>query len=164
MQQHEQRPIWRREPLWLIAAGLLWLEFGTGGGWLALVLASVPGLLMLGAGVSSLLWPGDPRERHFGAAGAFLGVAYFALYYALITVVVLSKSVLISETAALKPERAAGACSATARAASRSRSTARRSARAVCPTRGARRAGAQARWAAAVTSRTRAPAPTRWGA
>ncbi len=28
MQQHEQRPIWRREPLWLIAAGLVWLEFG----------------------------------------------------------------------------------------------------------------------------------------
>jgi dienelactone hydrolase len=80
MQQHEQRPIWRREPLWLIAAGLLWLEFGTGGGWVALVLASVPGLLMLGAGVSSWLWPGDPRERHFGAAGAFLGVVVGLLF------------------------------------------------------------------------------------
>ena len=27
MQQHEQRPIWRREPLWLIAAGLFTLTF-----------------------------------------------------------------------------------------------------------------------------------------
>ena len=80
MQQHEQRPIWRREPLWLIAAGLVWLEFGTRHGGLPLVLASVPGLLMLGAGVSSWLWPGDPRERHFGAAGAILGVVVGLLF------------------------------------------------------------------------------------
>jgi len=71
---HEQRPIWRREPLWLIAVGLLWLELGTGHGAVSRVLGSIPGLLLLGAGVSSWLWPGDPRERHFGAAGALLGI------------------------------------------------------------------------------------------
>jgi dienelactone hydrolase len=69
----EQRPIWRREPLWLIAVGLLWLEAGTGHGFFSLVLGAIPGLLLLGGGVSAWLWPGDPRERHFGAAGALLG-------------------------------------------------------------------------------------------
>ena len=39
--------------------------------------------------------------------GAFLGVAYFDLYYALITVVVLSKVVLISEKSARKAGLAA---------------------------------------------------------
>ena len=33
-----------------------------------------PGLLLVAGGVSSWLWPGDPRERHFGGAGALLGV------------------------------------------------------------------------------------------
>ncbi|RIL02791.1 MAG: hypothetical protein DCC71_15920 [Proteobacteria bacterium] len=73
-QQKEQRPIWRREPLWLIAVGLLWLHYGRGDGWLTGLAAAVPGLLLLGSGVSSWLWPGDPRERHFGGAGALLGV------------------------------------------------------------------------------------------
>lgn len=76
----EQRPIWRREPLWLIAAGLLWLQLGTGDGFSSFVLGAVPGLLLLGAGVSCWLWPGDPRERHFGAAGALLGVAIALLF------------------------------------------------------------------------------------
>jgi len=40
----------------------------------------------------------------YATVGAFLGVAYFDLYYALITVVVLSKIVLISEKSALKAE------------------------------------------------------------
>jgi dienelactone hydrolase len=71
----EQRPIWRREPLWLVAAGLLWLEHGTGeSGWIPVALGSVPGLLLLGSGVSCWLWPGDPRQRHFGAVGALLGL------------------------------------------------------------------------------------------
>ena len=43
----------------------------------------------------------------YAAAGAFLGVAYFDLYYALITVVVLTKIVLISEQATPKAEVAA---------------------------------------------------------
>jgi hypothetical protein len=74
MQQVEQRPIWRREPIWLIAVGLLWLGYGTGDGWISTLLGAAPGLLLVGAGVSSWLWPGDPRERHFGGAGALLGV------------------------------------------------------------------------------------------
>jgi dienelactone hydrolase len=72
--QEEHRPIWRREPIWLIAVGLLWLEFGIGDGWISGVLAAVPGLLLVAGGVSSWLWPGDPRERHFAGAGAFLGI------------------------------------------------------------------------------------------
>jgi len=43
----------------------------------------------------------------YAVAGAFLGLAYFDLYYALITVVVLSKIVLISEKSAPKAELAA---------------------------------------------------------
>jgi hypothetical protein len=38
----------------------------------------------------------------YAIAGAFLGVAYFDLYYALITVVVLSKIVLVAEMSASK--------------------------------------------------------------
>lgn len=72
--QEEQRPIWRREPLWLIAAGLLWLEYGIGDGWVSGLLGAIPGLLLVGGGISSWLWPGDPRERHFGGAGALLGI------------------------------------------------------------------------------------------
>jgi len=45
----------------------------------------------------------------YATAGAFLGIAYFDLYYALITVVVLSKIVLISEKSAPKAEVAAAA-------------------------------------------------------
>jgi hypothetical protein len=70
----QERPFWRREPLWLVAAGIVWMTWGNGEGWLSFLLAAVPGLLMLASGVSSLLWPGDPRERHFGALGAFAGV------------------------------------------------------------------------------------------
>ena len=43
----------------------------------------------------------------YATAGAFVGVAYFDLYYALITVVVLTKIVLISEKSAPKAELAA---------------------------------------------------------
>ncbi len=42
----------------------------------------------------------------YATAGAFLGVAYFDLYYALITVVVLTKIVLMSERSAAKVEPA----------------------------------------------------------
>jgi hypothetical protein len=81
LQRPEQRPFWRREPLWLIAAGLVWLEWGTGHGVASLVLGAAPGLLLVAGGVSSWLWPGDARERHFGAAGALLG-AFVAIAFA----------------------------------------------------------------------------------
>jgi hypothetical protein len=44
----------------------------------------------------------------YASAGAFLGVAYFDLYYALITVVVLTKMVLLSDKAASKATPAIG--------------------------------------------------------
>ena len=65
----ERRP----EAWWLVAAGLAWLHVGVSGGLAPFAVAAVPGLLLLASGVSILLWPGDPRERHFGALGAFAG-------------------------------------------------------------------------------------------
>ena len=44
----------------------------------------------------------------YATVGAFLGVAYFDLYYALITVVVLTKVVLLSDKAARKATRTFG--------------------------------------------------------
>jgi hypothetical protein len=70
----DDRPFWRREAMVLLAAGLVWMEYGVGDGWISLALAAIPGLLLLASGVSSLLWPGDKRERHFGALGGFAGV------------------------------------------------------------------------------------------
>jgi hypothetical protein len=55
-------------------AGLAWLwcaaSFGTPGFFFSVV----PGCLLLGAGVSTLLWPGDLRIPQFVALGGFLGV------------------------------------------------------------------------------------------
>jgi hypothetical protein len=67
----ERRP----EAWWLVGAGLLWLHLGAGASLPAFVLAALPGLLLLAPGVSILLWPGDARQRHFGAIGAFAGCA-----------------------------------------------------------------------------------------
>jgi dienelactone hydrolase len=69
-----ERPFWREEAWLLVAAGVLWLTWGAGAGWLSFAVAAAPGLLLTSAGVSNLLWPGDPRQRHFGAAGAFVGM------------------------------------------------------------------------------------------
>lgn len=70
-----ERPFWHEEAWLLVASGLLWLTWGAGAGWLSALAAAVPGLLLTAAGVSNLLWPGDPRQRHFGALGAFAGMA-----------------------------------------------------------------------------------------
>lgn len=69
-----ERPFWREEAWLLVATGLLWLAWGAGAGWLGFANAAVPGLLLTASGVSNLLWPGDPRQRHFGALGAFAGM------------------------------------------------------------------------------------------
>jgi dienelactone hydrolase len=72
---NDRRSFRRVEPWVLVLVGLVWLTYGAGGGWISFALAALPGLLLLASGVSSLLWPGDPRERHFGALGAFVGAA-----------------------------------------------------------------------------------------
>jgi hypothetical protein len=53
---------------------LLWLGWGGGASWIATAMAAIPGLLLVASGVSNLLWPGDPRQRHFGALGALAGI------------------------------------------------------------------------------------------
>ncbi len=59
---------------WLpLLAGLGWLWLALGHGWVFALLAAVPGCLLLGSGVAMLLWPGDPRITHFGAAGGVIG-------------------------------------------------------------------------------------------
>lgn len=70
-----ERPLWREEAWILVAAGVLWLVWGAGAGWVAFAMAAAPGLLLTASGVSNLLWPGDPRQRHFGALGAVAGLA-----------------------------------------------------------------------------------------
>ncbi|MEB2345384.1 MAG: alpha/beta hydrolase [Deltaproteobacteria bacterium] len=69
-----ERPFWRQEAWVLVAAGLLWLAWGAGAGTLPLLCSAPAGLLLTASGVSNLLWPGDPRERHFGALGALAGL------------------------------------------------------------------------------------------
>jgi dienelactone hydrolase len=59
---------------WLpLLAGLGWLWLALGHGVVFTTLAAVPGCLLLGSGVAMLLWPGDPRITHFGAAGGVIG-------------------------------------------------------------------------------------------
>jgi dienelactone hydrolase len=59
---------------WLpLLAGLSWLWLAAGHGFVFATVAAVPGCLLLGSGVAMLLWPGDPRITHFGAAGGVIG-------------------------------------------------------------------------------------------
>lgn len=69
-----ERAFWRDEAWILVLTGLLWLGWGRGESWISALLAALPGLLLVAAGVSNLLWPGDPRQRHFGALGGFAGL------------------------------------------------------------------------------------------
>jgi hypothetical protein len=68
------QPRWPREAWAPILAGLAWLGFGASHGLVALLLALIPGALLVGAGTSKLLWPGDLRIPQFGALGGVAGV------------------------------------------------------------------------------------------
>ena len=57
-----------------IAAGLLWLCAVAPSGAAALLIAALPGGLLLGSGVAMLLWAGDLRIPQYGALGGLAGV------------------------------------------------------------------------------------------
>jgi hypothetical protein len=65
---------WPRVAWVPIGAGLLWLWFAASFGFPGFLFSVLPGCLLLGAGVSTLLWPGDLRIAQFIALGGFLGV------------------------------------------------------------------------------------------
>jgi pimeloyl-ACP methyl ester carboxylesterase len=56
------------ENLIAVVAGLAWITSGTGP--VSLLLASIPGSLLLAGGVSTILLPGDPRTPQLTALGA----------------------------------------------------------------------------------------------
>jgi hypothetical protein len=68
------QPRWPREALVPILTGLLWLWCAAGFGLVGFLFSTVPGVLLLGSGVSLLCWPGDDRITQFAALGGFLGV------------------------------------------------------------------------------------------
>lgn len=74
---------WQRSAWLPVAAGLLWLWFAARLGLLGFLFSVVPGCLLLGSGVSTLLYPGDTRIPQFialgGAVGAALGLPGLAV-------------------------------------------------------------------------------------
>lgn len=64
---------WALESAAPILAGLLWLRLAGALGPLGFLIAVVPGCLLLAAGVSLLLYPGDLRIPQFAAIGGVLG-------------------------------------------------------------------------------------------
>ncbi len=56
------------------ATGALWLWWVAQSGFLGVLLGGLPGMLLLAAGLSNLLWAGDARIFHFMSFGALLGV------------------------------------------------------------------------------------------
>ena len=58
----------------LVVIGLAWVVLGARAGWLSLLLTVLPGALLLAAGISRLLWPGDRRPLHFAAGATLIGV------------------------------------------------------------------------------------------
>lgn len=57
-------------------AGFLWLSYAFEAGALGFVLAALPGALLLGTGVPSLLVPGDLRLHHYMALGGLVGALF----------------------------------------------------------------------------------------
>jgi len=59
---------------WLpLVAGLGWFWLAPGHSFWFTTIAGVPACLLLGGGVAMLLFPGDPRITHYGAAGGVIG-------------------------------------------------------------------------------------------
>ena len=65
---------WYWEMGFPIFAGFLWLWYGQDFGHLGFFVALFPGCMLLSAGFSTLLYPGDQRIPQFIALGGFLGV------------------------------------------------------------------------------------------
>ena len=65
----------RSHEAWVpLLAGLVWLAAGLTEGLFALVLAIVPGVLLVATGAGELLWSGDRRLLQYGALGGAVGV------------------------------------------------------------------------------------------
>ncbi len=71
-----EQPRWPREAIIPALAGLAWLWCAGSFGVVGFVLALVPGVLLLGSGVSLLLWPGDDRITQFAGLGAAVGTLF----------------------------------------------------------------------------------------
>jgi hypothetical protein len=68
------QPRWPREAFVPIVAGLVWLWCAASFGLVGFSFSLIPGVLLLGSGVSLLFWPGDDRITQFAALGGLLGV------------------------------------------------------------------------------------------
>jgi dienelactone hydrolase len=67
---------WPRVAWIPLAAGVAWLWYAASFGLVGFFFSLIPGCLLLGSGVSNLLWPGDLRIPQFVALGGFLGVPF----------------------------------------------------------------------------------------
>jgi hypothetical protein len=67
---------WPPEAWIPLAAGLFWLWRAPGHGLFGFLFSVVPGCLLLGAGVTMLLMPGDRRISQFAALGGVLGLVF----------------------------------------------------------------------------------------
>jgi pimeloyl-ACP methyl ester carboxylesterase len=66
----------RHPAAWIaVVAGLVWLVGLGDRGWIALLLAALPGMLLVTGGLGTYLLPGDVRLQTVAATGGLLGVA-----------------------------------------------------------------------------------------
>jgi hypothetical protein len=66
----------RPEPWLLVLAGVAWLACGAEGGLAGIVVATLPGSLLIACGTASVMLPGDRLIPRLGAAGALLGLLF----------------------------------------------------------------------------------------
>jgi hypothetical protein len=106
-----EQPKYPREAWFPLVAGLLWLRAGASGGTAALLLAVLPGVLLVASGGGKLLWPGDRRIAQFAALGGVLGVllalpglAAFGLFSGLVLAVASAAAFLAAGSLALRQE------------------------------------------------------------